>query len=511
MSDWTAGYMADIEYTYGYYPELSPQRAKLAFLQAGIAFPEFGTACELGFGQGVSANIHAAASITRWHGTDFNPAQAAFARDLAAASGTDAQWLDCAFDEFAARADLPEFDFIGMHGIWSWVSDENRHVLVDFIRRKLKVGGVLYVSYNTMPGWSGFAPMRHLMRQHADVMGAPGPGILTRVDNAMEFADKLLATNPIYARVNPVAGERMKALRKQNRNYIAHEYFNRDWYPMHFSEMVDWLSPAKMQFACPAHLLEHVDAVNFTPEQQAFLKDIPDPMFRQTVQDFMVNRQFRRDYWVKGARPLPAQQRDAALREQKVVLIVPRETVSLKVTGPIGEARMNEGVYNPILDLLADHKVRTIGEIEGALQGKGVGFPQIVQAVAVLCGGGQLSPAESEANIAATKARCDRLNAHLMQQAFHSTDIGYLASPVTAGGIPVTSFEQLFLVAMRNGRSGMEEWARFAWDVLKANGRRIVREGKPLETDEENLTAMRQDAKHFAERRLAMLQALQVC
>ena len=74
-----------------------------------------------------------------------------------------------------------------------------------------------------------------------------------------------------------------------------------------------------------------------------------------------------------------------------------------------------------------------------------------------------------------------------------------------------TSFEQLFLVAMRNGRSGMEEWARFAWDVLKANGRRIVREGKPLETDEENLTAMRQDAKHFADRRLEMLQALQVC
>jgi hypothetical protein len=32
---------------------------RLAFLSTGLAFPEMGTACELGFGQGLSANIHA--------------------------------------------------------------------------------------------------------------------------------------------------------------------------------------------------------------------------------------------------------------------------------------------------------------------------------------------------------------------------------------------------------------------------------------------------------------------
>lgn len=78
MSDWTAGYVADI----GYYQELNPLRVKLAFLSSGLVCPEFGTACELGFGQGVSANLHAAASITQWSGTDFNPAQAGFAREI---------------------------------------------------------------------------------------------------------------------------------------------------------------------------------------------------------------------------------------------------------------------------------------------------------------------------------------------------------------------------------------------------------------------------------------------
>ena len=153
MTDWTGGYVADIGYTYGYYAELSPLRVKLAFLNARLALPKVGAACELGFGQGMSTNIHAAASVTKWYGTDFNPSQAGFAQRLAETFANPPQMYDEAFAEFCARPDLPDFDFICLHGIWSWVSNENRAIIVDFIRRKLKVGGVLYISYNTQPGW----------------------------------------------------------------------------------------------------------------------------------------------------------------------------------------------------------------------------------------------------------------------------------------------------------------------------------------------------------------------
>ena len=33
--DWTAGYVAEIGYTHGYYPELNPLQARLALLDAG--------------------------------------------------------------------------------------------------------------------------------------------------------------------------------------------------------------------------------------------------------------------------------------------------------------------------------------------------------------------------------------------------------------------------------------------------------------------------------------------
>src|SRR3954469_16287533 len=100
MEDWTSGYVADIGYTYGYYGELNPVSARLALITAGIVPPKVENACELGFGQGVSINMHAAASTAKWWGTDFNPSQAAFARELADASQAGARLSDDSFEEF---------------------------------------------------------------------------------------------------------------------------------------------------------------------------------------------------------------------------------------------------------------------------------------------------------------------------------------------------------------------------------------------------------------------------
>ena len=36
---------------------------------------------------------------------------------------------------------------------------------------------------------------------------------------------------------NPSVAGRLAQLRQQNRNYLAHEYFNRDWLPMPFSDV----------------------------------------------------------------------------------------------------------------------------------------------------------------------------------------------------------------------------------------------------------------------------------
>ncbi len=510
MTDWTAGYVADIGYTFGYYQELNPLRLKMAFLNAGLSCPEFGSACELGFGQGVSANIHAAATITQWAGTDFNPSQAAFAQELAAVSGNGAKLFDQAFDEFAGRSDLPEFDYIGLHGIWSWISNGNRSVIVDFIRKKLKVGGVLYISYNTQPGWAAMVPMRDLLTEHSEVMGASGQGIVPRIDAALAFADKLFATNPAFARANPAIADRVTKIKKQNRNYVAHEYFNRDWLPMSFADMARWLEPAKLGFACSANYLDFVDAINLTAEQQTLLNEIPDMMFRQTVRDFMVNQQFRKDYWVKGARKLSLLEQAEGLRAQKVLLTTHRADVTLKVSAGLGEATMTEAVYNPVLDVLADHKPKTIVQLEQAVKDKGVSYGQITQAVMMLIGAGHLASVQDEAAIPKARKYTDKLNAHLMQKARSSGDISYLASPVTGGGFAVPRFVQLFAMAISHGKKQPPDWAQFTWSILAAQGQKILKAGATLETAEENIAELTAQADAFATKQLPVLKALQI-
>ena len=510
MNDWTAGYVADIGYTYGYYPELNPLRVQLAFLNAGLAIPPTGTACELGFGQGMSANLHAAASVTQWHGTDFNPSHAAFAQELAGVAGAGAKLYDEAFAEFCARPDLPDFDSIGLHGIWSWISDENRRVIVDFIRRKLKVGGVLYISYNTQPGWAAMVPMRHLLTEHVDAMGAPGQGIVKRIDAALEFVDGLLATNPGYARAQPGVVERIKGIKAQNRNYLAHEYFNRDWQPMPFAEMNRWLADAKLSYACSANYLDHLDVLNLTDEQQNFLKAIPDAVFRETVRDFMVNQQFRRDYWVRGARHINGVEQVEGLRQQRLVLVRPRADVSLKATGLLGEASFAEAVYGPVLDALADHAPKSLGEIEQAVSSKGINFAQVLQAAVVLAGKGDVVSVVPGEVSATVQAQSDRLNLHLMDKARASGDVSYLASPVTGGGVVVGRFQQLFLLSRAQGGQTAQDWAAFAWKTLAGQGLKLVKDGQQLATAEDNLAELTSQAQDFEAKWLPIMKGLRI-
>lgn len=508
MTDWTSGYVAAIDYTHGYYTELNPGRIKLAFAANGLAYPDVGSACELGFGQGISTNIHAAASTVSWWGTDFNPSQAGFAQTLGAVSG--ARLFDDSFADFCQRTDLPDFDFIALHGIWSWINDENRQLIVEFVRRKLKVGGVLYISYNTLPGWSTAAPLQHLISQHKEQMGVSGIGLVNQIEGALTFTERLLETNPMWLRANPQIAERFKTIKPQNRQYLAHEYFNQNWHLAYFADMVRDLGPAKLNFASSAHYNDFLDEINLTAEHQALLKEIADSDFRQTARDYMVNQQFRKDYWVKGARRLSAVERAELLREQLVVMTTQRSDVPLKAKGVLGEADMGEALYQPLLDLLGDHQPRTLGQIEEALQSKGITFPQILQATLLLIGQGHVSPAQDEKTIAATKAKAQSLNLVLMRKARGSNEINALASPVTGGGLTISRFNQLFILSQTEGHTTPEQLAGFVWKILEQQNERILNEGKALQTAEENLRELTALATTFNDKVMPIVKALQI-
>ena len=163
---------------------------------------------------------------------------------------------------------------------------------------------------------------------------------------------------------------------------------------------------------------------------------------------------------------------------------------------------MQETIYTFILDSLADHAPRTLGEIEGMLAARQQNTPlaQIFSAIMLLVGMGQVQPAQEETEIAAAKPRTDRLNAYIVKTSLFDNRLAFLASPVTGGGVAVDRFQQMFLLARAEGHGQPADWASFACKILMEQGVRLVKEGQALMTEEENLAAFDTPMRRFLPR-----------
>ena len=306
---WNEGYFTEDTYTYGYYRDISPFYQQYCLLTHGydVRITDENTChCELGYGQGVSVNIHAAAVPGHWVGTDFNPAHTSHANLLCEAAQTDAQLWECSFAEMLERKNMPMFDSISLHGIWSWISQENQAHVVEFIRRYLKPGGIVYNSYNCFPGWAANHPVRELLLLQDKYIRVDS-GSADRVKDAMQFADNVLKANPAYAERNPNLVKWINGLRDKDAHYVAQEYLNRFWTVMYFTEVAEIMQEAKLDYACTTELLDALDGaddLNFTNETKDFLMNIRHPLVREEVRDYYINRQFRKDLYIKGARKL---------------------------------------------------------------------------------------------------------------------------------------------------------------------------------------------------------------
>lgn len=511
--DWSEGYTTAIDYTYGYYPELNPNRVAFALLMEGYAPPPPGPCCELGFGQGVSLAMNVAAHPDRlWYGTDFNPAQAHTARALAASSGNAAHVEEQSFAEFCGRTDLPQFAFISLHGIWSWISSENRALIVDFLRRKLMTGGVVYMSYNTMPGWASAAVMRHLMVEHARWQSAAGHAPATQMKAALDFTSKVFELEPNIMRANPSLKSRLADLGTKAPEYLAHEYLTHDWLPMYFSEMADAMQSAKLSYACSAMLQDRVTDFQLSPQQATLVNGIEHAGFRESVRDIMTNQQFRRDLWIRGTEKLARHQHLRAIQDARVALCIARSDIPETMEGPRGKFNLNKERLDPMIDALtAAGNVMRLGDLLDTLQKRNIGLDATLSMLAMLVGSGVVQPALPAEQVAQAKAGTDRLNAHILQRTVDGkAPITYLASPVIGGAIHVPALFQGYLYAHQRGEVDAAAWSRATFAHLRSIGRTVQHEGKPVSDPDTAHQVLMSHAKRLTDTVLPMLRSLQV-
>lgn len=444
MQDWGEGYVVDLDYTRGYFRELSPGLLRFATLLGGVEAPRSSpySYYELGCGNGYSTALHAAADpLGRFCGVDFNPTHIHNARRLAGEAGIgNARFLEKSFGELADEA-LEEADFITLHGVWSWVGDEQRAQLLEFIRRRLKPGGIVYVSYNSLPGLAPVGPLQRLLHEHASL----GAGErVERVRRSMDFVVRLHQAGARYFALNPLAVSRLAAMVRHDPHYLAHEYYNAHWVPFYHADVARELAGAKLAYAGSATLVENFDQFTLKPELAKLVAEIPDRALAETIKDYGRNQVFRRDVFTRGAPRAGAPQLEAALGGMRFGLARPRTSCRLQAPTPAGEVTLQPETYSPVLDALA-RKPMTFDELAQAPECAGRERARLRQAVFGLAALNNLLPALPAEGEDRRRESTDRFNRAVLAAPITGAGDTFLASPVLGMGLAVNLIDRLFL------------------------------------------------------------------
>ncbi|NKN37321.1 methyltransferase domain-containing protein [Agrobacterium sp. a22-2] len=512
MANWHSGYIDELSYTHGFYRQLTPSILNFAALSRGQKFDlsqsplEY---CELGCGQGFSTNLLAAANPQmRFHAMDFNPAHIANARNLASdAKLTNVRFYENAFADFLSCQGLPEgFDIIVLHGVLTWVSEENRRHIVDFLSAKLKPGGLVYVSYNAMPGWAVTLPLRRLLVDRAARTSGP---LAPRIDDALTLVTSLAEVKSDFFKVHVAASARLKSMTTMARNYLAHEYFNRDWTPFYFEDVAAELAEAKLSFVGSLNLLDQFDDISLSEEQRKVLDAESDPIRREGLRDFVVNQLFRTDLFCKGRVEHTDRSAAGVWLDMRFALSMPAEKTPPAIKTRMGEIDLKVPPYPALIKAFSQGQVSTRGLLESNTLER-ANWRQITQAITVLVGANFLQPCLPDQNKDARIESCRLFNLAVCKHAENSEDHQFLASPVTGGGLAINRADRLFMLAINKGKELPADWASDAWRILAPQGHRLLKDGKMLMADQENQEELLLIAEEFARHRLPTIRNLQI-
>lgn len=483
MSGWTAGYVADVEYLASVNREQGPAHLALASAIAGVApgphEPGY-RYLELGCGQGLTLNLLAASDPGgRFVGVDFMPAHTVQARAFAQAAGLDnVEFHEAGFEDLVAAGApwLEPFDVVALHGVYSWVSPENRRAIVTLLKRHVKPGGMVYVTYNAMPGWGAGQTLQHLLINLASVESGRSD---RRIEAAIRFALEMQKAGAITPEANVILDDVRERLERGEVRYLAHEYLNRYWNALYFTEVADAFAEAKLSFAGSASLLDNFHDLELTPAQRQLVATAP-PEFKETIYDYCRNQRFRRDVFIRGRRGLNDQQRDEILRRCRLVLTVRREDAAINMKSPVGEIAFAPRTYQPIFDALAaaPHTIGELLDLPALKEAKSTARP--VELAGVLVASGLAALVKDERTDPVRLARFNEAVARLIVADVNPRS-GVLASPMLYAGISYSPLEIVMHAEIaRAPRADAEAIANAVQARLATFGSNVRREGKPI-------------------------------
>lgn len=281
-----------------------PDALAVAALLRGLDAPPLAGARVLELGCARGANLVPMAwsmPDAEFVGVDLSHRQIESARERAAAAGTtnvtfhamDLRDLD---DSFGA------FDYVVAHGLFSWVPPDVQEALLEVCARRLSPNGVVYLSYNTLPGWGAGVMFREMVLYR--VRGIANPA--ERLREARNFLRFLAgAARPKESIWAAMLDEHASYFEQEHDWYLLHDDLEAENHPVYFHEMVERAGMHGLQYVTEERFLASGEVL--PPEALAQLdRFAASRIEREQVVDFACNRRFRRSLFCLADRRLPA-------------------------------------------------------------------------------------------------------------------------------------------------------------------------------------------------------------
>ena len=513
---WSHGYFAESGYTYGFYPEQSPEIIALAALINGHRPPELSAPfryLDLGCGQGFHLCLLAACyPHASFVGIDLNPEHIAHGRHLAAKAGlNNVQFLRGDFVKLAQEPpkDWSPFDLACAHGVATWVSPEVKTAMISLAGLLVREGGLFYVSYNTMPGWLGMVPFQHAVNSFQSRESAGAESLRA----AAAFFASLQEASANLFQYQPDLAARLALLPRQDGSYLLQEYNHKCWQPAFVDSMINDLSEGGFSYLGSATLPENFDAL-LPPAQRDLVSQQADRALAELCRDLLVNKGFRRDVYAKGRDPIWRRELELSIDRFQVISLVSvdhltDDAFAFKTT--MGEIKGKPEHFRAMLKEMEAEPI-SIGELRQRLH------PSIAT-------GTQEDPARSsQAHLLQNLALClqtrlvglvpvhnpdpspaQRFNRVITEATGAGAPYQAIALPLVGNGLMLGDLELLVLESSRHCKP--DELTEHLVQTLTHLGRSISQDGVKLEGETLN-TRLQELVVQVIERRLPLLRRL---
>lgn len=448
------GYVTDLTYAESFFRELSP--AWLSYVAAlnGVAIRDLSTPfsyLELGCGHGQTVLINAAAfPQASFHACDVNPAHIAAARRRAAAFAIDnIQFHEAGFTELLTR-ELPSFDFIVLHGVYSWVDSTARAAVRAILAAKLQAEGLAYVSYNCLPGWASEAPLRKLLIElAASESGDSGQ----RGARALQVLQQLSACKLQFLTANPPASSALEAYQRDSLNYLVHEFMNRSWDLFYGVDVADEMREIGLEYLGSATLAENHPMLQMDERIASAIAALSTERQRRLAADYATNRRFRRDVFLRGCATRSPEQVSQQLAMTLLGCVRSGDLARPTIRVPRGELTLQADFLRELTRVLQPGPI-SIAEVVNALHRPGRDSAGILRNLLFLVAAGSLQPCATAttSTVVSEGLHCPSPTVQLILDDCVARGTGAVVpSPMLGNGVRLQPYEALGVSAMLAG------------------------------------------------------------